>query len=244
MKDMKNIALDSRQQALLMTKLLAKSMPVTGNGSFDALLTASLDEANGAGSGQAASLDKMLSLQHLQAAPPQPVVGTADKSMFKEILGVVLKHEGSAYVHKDGGRESSKYGILQSTARQYGYKGNIKHITRADAEAVYKKIWDRSGAASLPYPLSLIHFDTYVNSPAAAVKLLKKSGGGTEAYLSMRSRRYARLAELRPERYARYLKGWMNRVADLRNIAAQYAANFALNSVRPSGESEGKNTRA
>ncbi len=71
-------------------------------------------------------------------------------------------------------RESSRFGILQSTAKEYGYKGNIRNITRADAEAIYKKIWDKSGAASLSYPLSLVHFDTYVNSPAAASKAVEK----------------------------------------------------------------------
>ncbi|MBF0560364.1 MAG: hypothetical protein HQL08_16480, partial [Nitrospirae bacterium] len=101
-------------------------------------------------------------------------------------------------------------------------------------------------SASLPYPLSLVHFDTYVNSPAAAVKLLKKSGGNTGAYLSMRAQRYTRLAELRPERYAKYLKGWMNRVADLRNIASANSVlnSFAFNSVDPSGNTGNNNVKS
>ena len=137
---------------------------------------------------------------------------------------------------------SSKFGILQSTAREHGYKGNIKNITRVDAEAIYKKIWDKSGAASLPYPLSLVHFDTYVNSPAAATKLLKKSAGNTDAYLSMRAHRYTRLAELRPAQYGKYLKGWINRVADLRNIIAGHEVfrNFALNGISSGDKTENK----
>ncbi|HEX8949377.1 MAG TPA: glycosyl hydrolase 108 family protein [Dissulfurispiraceae bacterium] len=148
--------------------------------------------------------------------------GPAGKGGFKEILGTVLKHEGSAYVRRDAGRGASKFGILQSTAREFGYKGNVRNMTQADAEAIYKKIWDRSGAASLPYPLSLVHFDTYVNSPAAARKLLQKSGGDTDAYLEMRAQRYSRLAKLRPARYARYLSGWMNRISSLRAITHEY----------------------
>jgi len=141
---------------------------------------------------------------------------------FKEIVKVVMKHEGSGYVKKDG-VESSKMGILQSTANEFGYKGDIKDLTRADAEAIYKKIWNRSGAAKLPYPLSLVHFDTYVNSPAAARKILAKSEGNVDAYLEMRGQRFQRLADRRPARFGRYLKGWMARVNHLRQITTEYA---------------------
>lgn len=153
---------------------------------------------------------------------PAVASAPAPADSFKEILKVVLKHEGSAYVKRDG-FESSKMGILQSTANEFWYKGDIKDLTRADAEAIYKKIWDRSGAAKLPYPLSLVHFDTYVNSPAAARKILKKSEGNVDAYLEMRGQRFQRLAQRRPERFGRYLKGWMARVNHLRQITTEYA---------------------
>lgn len=144
-------------------------------------------------------------------------------SDFKDVLKVVMRHEGTAYVKMDGGREPSKMGILQSTARQYGYAGDIKNITRTQAEAIYKKIWNKSGAANLSYPLSVIHFDTYVNSPAAARKILKQSGGDVDTYLQLREQRYIKLASARPQRYGRYLNGWMNRVNDLKMVAAEYA---------------------
>ncbi len=227
---MKDLSLNPQQQILLISKLLSKGAQAAGSNSFDALLEASLGQ-----------VENQLSPQALPASNPA-LVNEGDNSRFKEILATVLKHEGSAYVHNDGGAESSKFGILQSTAREHGYKGNIKNITMADAEAIYKKIWDKSGAASLPYPLSLVHFDTYVNSPAAAVKLLKKSAGSTDAYLAMRAHRYTRLAELRPARYGKYLKGWINRVADLRNITAghELLRNFALNGISPADKTENK----
>ncbi len=58
----------------------------------------------------------------------------------------------------------------------------------------------------------------------------------------MRAMRYTRLAELRPGRYAKYLKGWINRVADLRNITSGQSAikNVAVNSTNPSGKAENK----
>jgi lysozyme family protein len=145
----------------------------------------------------------------------------AEESPMKRVIRFVLKQEGSAYVARDGGKESSKYGVLRATARGYGYDGNIKHLTRDDAEAIYAKMWKESGAEKLPRSLALVHFDTYINSPAAARRMLKASGGDTDTYLDLRAQRYARLASRRPEKFGKYAKGWMNRVERLRTLVAQ-----------------------
>ena len=147
---------------------------------------------------------------------------------FQEGLRFVIEREGSKHVREDGGKESSKYGILQSTAREHGFKSNIKDLTKADAEVIYRKIWKKSGAESLPFPLSTVHFDTYVNSPSAAEKILSKSQGNTDVYLSLREQRYARLAEIRPEQYGKYLNGWNNRIKNLRTMVAQYKYGASL----------------
>ncbi|MBZ0156196.1 MAG: hypothetical protein K8I29_08315 [Alphaproteobacteria bacterium] len=192
-----------------------KSRTSPGGSLFEQLLTASSGKVQGEGNGFVRGL-----LSAPFPVPPHPSAEGGEDTRFRESLAVVLKHEGSAYVRRDGGRESSRFGILQSTAREYGYRGEVRHLTRAEAESIYRKIWDKSGAASLPPPLSMVHFDTYVNSPAAARKLLDRSGGDVNAYLGLRAQRYRRLAELRPQRYARYLKGWMNRIASLRDLAS------------------------
>src|SRR5271169_1352909 len=163
-KDMNDVVLNPQQQVSLITKLLSKSAQITGASPFEMLLSSSMAQVED----QAALLRNGLS-HPFPGSLPSPVEKGGD-SRFKNILAVVLKHEGSAYVQKDGS-ESSRFGILQSTAREFGYKGNVKNMSRAQAGAIYKKIWDKSGAASLSYPLSLVHFDTYVNSPAAAMKL-------------------------------------------------------------------------
>lgn len=221
-KDINGLVSDP-QQVSLISKLLSKSAQVAGGSAFQMLLNESLTQLGN----QSASRYNAEAFLNTYGSPK---VETGSDGMFKYILATVLKHEGSAYVQKDGS-ESSKYGILQSTAKEFGYHGNVKNLSRHQAEAIYRKIWDKSGAASLPYPLSLVHFDTYVNSPAAAVKLLGKSGGNADKYLAMRAQRYTRLAELRPDRYGRYLKGWMNRIADLRNITGEHAvlSRFAKN---------------
>jgi len=143
------------------------------------------------------------------------------KDRFEEALNFVLKHEGKNLVHRDGASgESSMYGILQSTANENGYKGNIKDITVEDVKAIYRKIWEKSGASSLPPALSVVHFYTYVNNPAMAKKLLNRSKGDINIYLKMREQQYVNLAEKRPEVFKRYLKGWKTRVDNLRTMIA------------------------
>ncbi|HIJ60988.1 MAG TPA: hypothetical protein HPP56_10335 [Nitrospirae bacterium] len=157
----------------------------------------------------------------------QPISNTP-KDYYKDIIQIVFKHEGKSLVKDDGGRESSKFGILASTAKQFGFEGELSQMNKADAEKIYKKLWDKSGAGNLPYPLSLIHFDTYVNSPSAAKRLLEKSQGDIYNYLDMREQRYKRLAELRPERFSKYLKGWTNRINNLRAIASEFKQEINL----------------
>jgi lysozyme family protein len=195
-----------------------KALPVaakTKKNTFDNMLNSSMKAI----SNKPITFKKTLFNPHM---PLVPAYSTADTG-FRGSLKIVMKHEGHTYVKNDAMKGPSRMGILQSTAREYGYQGDIRNITSAQTEAIYKKIWDRSGAAGLPYPLSAIHFDTYVNSPAAARKILKQSGGDVDTYLAMREQRYTRLATLRPERFGIYRKGWMNRISSLRNVAAEYA---------------------
>jgi len=160
------------------------------------------------------------------AAPMDPEAnastGEGERAM-KDIFRFVFGQEGDAYVAHDGGSESSRYGILQATASQHGYVGKVGDMTRPQAEDIYRKMWEESGAKNLPPSLALVHFDTFVNSPAAAKKMLRACGGDVETYLQLRSQRYARLSELRPARYAKYTKGWMNRIQSLRVRAAAQA---------------------
>jgi len=156
---------------------------------------------------------------------PADIPGTlpADENRrFTECLKFVLAKEGNRYVYENGKKELSRYGILQSTAQGFGYKGDIKNITKAEVEMIYRKIWDKSGANDLPFPLCLVHFDTYVNSPAMAKKILDQSKGDVETYLKLREQRYVRLAALRPEVYGKYLNGWKNRVNSLRAMVTEY----------------------
>ncbi|MBF0327881.1 MAG: hypothetical protein HQL10_01855 [Nitrospirae bacterium] len=197
-------------------------------GSFNSIINESLKITEPVKQGS------IIAIPNKPLSVPFPIIEHTDNrlqdssSKFKEIFKVVIKHEGKAYVKEDGSRGASKYGILETTARTYGYKGNIKNLTLTEAEAIYKKIWDKSGAAELSYPMSLVHFDSYVNSPNAAKKFLEKSDGDIDTYIKLREQRYKRLASAKPHLYAKYLKGWMNRMNGLKDIIADYDA-FAQN---------------
>jgi hypothetical protein len=159
-----------------------------------------------------------------------------EETKFKKCLSFVLEKEGNKLVLEDGGsNESSRLGILQSTARASGYKGNIKNITLDQAEKIYKKLWEQSGAASLPFPLAVVHFDSYVNSPASSKKFLEKSKGDIGTYLKLREQRYINLASTKPEVYGKYLQGWKNRIKSLQSVVTAHmqADNYAKNSGYP-----------
>ncbi len=141
---------------------------------------------------------------------------------FDAIMQTIFRHEGSRYVGSDAGGESSKYGILQSTAKENGYVGDIRNITQDQAKEVYRKIWNKSGAAQMSSDLSLVYFDSYINHPASAKRFLAQSGGDIDTMLQLRETRYQELAATKPERFGRYLKGWTNRITSLRTaVGAQ-----------------------
>ncbi len=210
---------------------------ITGGETFHKMLLSSLGPVKPEDTTVTGIVNQIIN-QNIQAEAPK------HEDAFDEIIKIVFKHEGHRYVKNDGARGASRFGILESTARQYGYKGDIKNISQAEVDGIYRKMWEKSGAASLPYPLSLVHFDTYVNSPGAAKKLLEKSGGDIDAYLQLREKRYKRLAELRPERYAKYLKGWTNRINSLRASVNEHRmiASVLNTAPNPAFKIESKDT--
>jgi hypothetical protein len=162
---------------------------------------------------------------------PRRVNEPAGDTSMRDAFRFVFEHEGSGYVASDAGKESSRYGILQATAVRYGYEGDVRNMSKTQAEAIYQKIWQDSGARDLPPGLALVHFDTYINSPQTARKLLQSSHGDLNVYMGLRARRYARLSALKPRRYAQYMKGWMKRIQDLSMAAAQTGPASTRSSV-------------
>lgn len=131
---------------------------------------------------------------------------------FDRVWKFLLIHERSTYCH-DGGWES-KYGI----SKQVYPREDIKNLTEERAREICRKdYWEGVGAN--------IMFDTmlaFVSTVAAfhcGQPIVKRwlrtcldAGGIYEAYVD----HLARLIKEHPEKYGRYTKTWMLRVADLK----------------------------
>ena len=80
---------------------------------------------------------------------------------------------------KDSGGETN-FGITKRTARAYGYKGDMKSLTKKDAIEIYKKgYWDRlnlDDVCLFSSDVAMELFDTAVNiGPGGAARFLQRS---------------------------------------------------------------------
>jgi len=152
------------------------------------------------------------------AAPERPARSAkAVSGDFETAVGFIMKHEGRTLVKNDGGKGPSKYGILQTTLQEYDPQGviarNVTELDDAKAKQIYQKIWQRSGSDKLPYPLNIIHFDTYLHRPKTALESMNASGGDPIKYLETRQ---TSLRGLRS--YKKYGLGWERRIGGLAQL--------------------------
>lgn len=141
-------------------------------------------------------------------------------SDFESGAVFILKQEGSKTVWNDNGKGPSKFGILQSTLKEYDPRGEIvRHVKDLDepkAKKIYKMIWDRAGCDDLPYPMNIIHFDTYIHRPRIANHALKVSDGDPLTYLK------SRISFLQGMKsYRKYGNAWENRIGQLSQLFAE-----------------------
>jgi lysozyme family protein len=132
-------------------------------------------------------------------------------------------------------------------------KSELQHISLATVHDIYHaRYWKPSGAAELPAPLALMHFDASVNHGAgAAIRFLQTAVGAeadgeigpeTRARVAAAdvARAIERYAELRRQRYRalphfwRFGRGWLRRVertlAEARKGRSGTAGTFAATS--------------
>ena len=144
-------------------------------------------------------------------------------SPFESAVSFVLKNK-RGYVP---GENSMKYGIMQTTLKDYDPKGRIaqdvSQLDEAKARQIYRKIWERAGCDKLPYPLNVIHFDTYVHRPKTGIEALKKAQGDPQAYLDIR------------KSLEDGIKGYEPARAQVRNRVDQLAAYVKMNTAGTEG---------
>jgi len=84
------------------------------------------------------------------------------------------------------GKSPMKFGIVQSTLKDYDPSGKIaNHVSDLDerkAKQIYQMIWERAGCSKLSPELASQHFAAYVRRPRTANEALQKSGGDVGNY--------------------------------------------------------------
>ena len=114
----------------------------------------------------------------------------------------------------DTGGET-KYGI----AKRSHPKLDIKNLKLADAYAIYKtEYYDSSRAASFDWPMALAVFDCAVNLGVDDSDRWLKVTKEFKSFMDLREKKYRRIVEKNPSQ-AIFLKGWLNRLSNLKKFA-------------------------
>ena len=159
---------------------------------------------------------------------------------FQQIFDRLIGHEGG-YVNdsRDPGGETN-WGVTKRTAQANGYTGDMKTMTRQQAYEIYHRaFWVRYQCDQMPPAIAYQFFDAAVNHGFGnASRMLQRAVGvlddGIIGKYSLeainRNPIYDTLMVLngerlnfytRLEKFDRYGKGWVNRVAQNLKYGAQ-----------------------
>jgi|SRR5215470_9792304 len=133
---------------------------------------------------------------------------------FLDFIPFVLEHEGGEYENDpDDPGGPTKWGIDHRSHPNV----DIRNLTRDEAVEIYfESYWQPNKCGTLPPKLGESHMDACVNNGAQrAKKFLAAANGDARKYNDERQAFYYRLVEARPTS-KKYLKGWLNRLNDLR----------------------------
>lgn len=133
---------------------------------------------------------------------------------FLNFIPFVLDHEGGTYENDpDDPGGPTKWGIDHRSHPDV----DIKNLTKDEAiQIYYESYWQPNSCGDLETGLGESHMDGCVNCGAKrANRFLAASGNSASKYNDEREAFYGRLVEARPTS-KKYLKGWLNRVSDLR----------------------------
>lgn len=147
-------------------------------------------------------------------------------SDFDRALAFTLKWEGGLVDDPRDPGGITKFGISLRSYPQFGKMG-IRSLTKEAAAEIYRRdYWEATGCDGLPWPISCAAFDSAVNCGLGpTMQFLKRAKtqktplGGATAVIMARFSYYQRLVTRRPV-LRRYLKGWMNRLDDLKLLTS------------------------
>lgn len=135
-------------------------------------------------------------------------------SDFDQALNITFAFEGG-YVndpHDHGGQ--TKFGISKTSYPDE----DIANLTRERAAFLYKRdYWFAAGCDALPWPLSLVVFDSAVLCGVGRARRWLVETRDPHTYLDRRRDFHNQRVVDKPDQ-ARFLKGWQNRVKKLRTF--------------------------
>ena len=144
-------------------------------------------------------------------------------SPFDIAFRFVLKHEGG-YLSADDAAKlgdfggETKFGIC----KRFHPEINVRDLTLMQAKEIYyRDYWLGSGCINLPDTLAVVHFDTCINTGAAAAQgiLLHSRSTGYAHYCQLRREYYQEIGKRQPQ----FLDGWLRRVNEVEKLAATLA---------------------
>ena len=94
---------------------------------------------------------------------------------------------------------------------------DIKNLSLGNAIAIYKRdYWDAYHLDRYPLPLCIVMLDGYVqHRPLTMKKMVDRASGNWKTLIQERIQFYLLLIQKNPKIYARYKKGWLNRMNSL-----------------------------
>lgn len=163
-----------------------------------------------------------------------------NEERFNRYMDLVLKIEGGYVNDPDDPGGETNYGITKAVARSHGYNGSMKEMPKSKAIEIYKKsYWDGKIMPNINNDLSLYLLCHSIHSGyVQAIKTLQKSlkvksdgiaGVDTLNALSVKSEHEAMddynwaimgfYIDISPKTKYKYVKGWYNRLSEIREFA-------------------------
>jgi lysozyme family protein len=164
--------------------------------------------------------------------------------MFEDFVERVLGHEGGYSRHPDDPGGETMWGVTQRVARQNGYRGNMRYMTREEAIKVYRiAYWDKIKGDKLPPVVAFQVFDGAVNSGVFRSVVWLQGIVGTDQDGLIGTKTINALSKIDPlvvavlynskrvdflnglPTWGSFGRGWAQRIADnLKYAAEDYAA--------------------
>ena len=140
---------------------------------------------------------------------------SAYSQRFAEFMPFIFKWEGGYDNDPDDPGGETKFGIDKRSHPDV----DIKALTREQATAIYwREYWVKFGCEWLAQPLGEVFFNACVNCGAGRARALLNDPASphtADGFLDSQEAFYRRLVSARPA-LRKFLKGWLNRTADLR----------------------------